>query len=172
MGVEDPAAVKKLLADRKEAERAQLTENERLKADLAESNAARDTAQGQFEEMRTRNRLAGEFAKQGITNFDYGYFLVNQKRASLGEDGELDEGKFLAELAADSTSRAALGIKDGAAPPAAAPPAAAPPANTSPTAPGATPTPPGATPPVPPKTAMDMSSDEWARRKSELGLPT
>jgi len=167
MGIDDPAEAKKLLDASKEAARAQLTENERLKADLATANAAKDAAEGAATAMRERTRLAGVFAQKGVKNFDYGYFLVSQKQASLAEGESLDAGEYLDTLAEDPASVAALGM--AAAPGA---PAAVPPANTSPTAPGATPTPPGANPPVPAKTSMDLSSEEWAAKKQELGLPT
>lgn len=174
MGIEDAAEVKKILDARKEAERAQLTENERLKADLDAANAKADAAEKDAADMRSRSHLAGVFAQKGVKNFDYGHFLVDQKRATLAEGEEFDEAAFIDELAKDPASVAALGMgAPAAAPPAAgATPPAAPPANTSPTAPAATPTPPGANPAVPAKTAMDLTPDEWAAKKQELGLPT
>jgi hypothetical protein len=172
MGIEDPDEVKRILKEHQEAERAQMSENERLKADLAAANEAKTAAEARAEDLRVRNHRAGVFAKKGITNYDYGHFLIDQELKKLGDGGELDEDAFLDKLIGDKASAAALGIAPPPAAPSAGdqPPAA--PADTSPTAPGATPTPPGANPSIPPKSAMDLSPEEWGRRKQELGLPT
>ena len=172
MGIDDPAEVKKILDARKEQERAQLTENERLKADLVTANAKTVAAETEAGKMRTRTHLAGVFAQKGVKNFDYGYFLISQKRESLAEGEEFDENSFLDELAKDPASVAALGMAAIAAAPAAPGAAPAAPANTSPTAPGATPTPAAANPAVPVKTVMDLTPDEWAAKKQEMGLAT
>ncbi len=177
MGITDPAQVKSILEEHtqlkqaaEEAERAKMSEIERLQADLSASKTRTEEIEVQYEEMRIRNHLAGVFAKKGVRNFDYGFFLINQKLEQMGDDDDavLDEDAFLDELAQDPSARAALGM-DPIAP---ATPEQLPtqPATTSPSAPRA-PTPASSTS-LPAKTAMEMTPEEWTQYKQRMGLST
>jgi hypothetical protein len=175
MGITDPAQVKSILEEHaslktaaEEAERAKMSEIERLQADLQTSKSRTEEIELQYEELRVRNHLSSVFAKKGIRNFDYGFFLINKKLDELGEDDELDEEAFLDELAQDPTARAALGMEPANGGSAPQPPTQ--PVTTSPQVPKA-PSPPNSSS-LPAKTAMDMSPDEWAQYKQRMGLST
>lgn len=179
LGVDDPAAIKSMLAEygtlknaAEEARRAQMTEVERLKTDLAAKEAQAAEAMSTAEEAKLRAHLYQVFARRGIRNFDYGFWLITSKLAGMPDDAEpLDEEAFLEASAADPATRAALGIASAEV---AAPPAAPPaypgvrPATTSPAT--AAPQPPAPNPAIPTKTAMDMTPAEWASFKQRLGL--
>ena len=172
LGVNDPAEVRAMLsefselkAQQAEAERAKMTEIERLQADLAEAREAADDAEAAFDQMEIKTHLAGVFAEHGIRNYDYAYFIVEQKLDSMDDDEVLDEVAFVEHLCNDPASRAALGF-DGGVPDAPTPTRAV---TTSPAMEHA-PAPPQTNGSLPAKTAMDMSPDEWAKHKSSLGL--
>ncbi len=172
MGVTDPSEVKSVLAEfaelkasQAEAERAKMTEIERLQSDLAQAREAAEDAEEAYDQMEIRTHLAGVFARHGIRNYDYAYFIVEQKLDSLDDGDELDEEAFVADLCNDPASKAALGLGEGAVEPSIAPR----PVTTSPDAPRP-PAPPQTNGAMPVKSAMDMGADEWAKHKSSLGL--
>lgn len=160
----DAAAAAEKAAE--EAKRAQMTEIERLRADQAKAQADAKEAMTRAEEAEMRAHLHRVFAEEGIRNFDYGFFAVTRKLATIPEDETLDERAYLRELAKDPTQAAALGI---APPPAQAAPSAQRPATSTPVA-GSAPLPPGAGAPAPAKTAFDMSPAEWAAYKARNGI--
>lgn len=178
LGITDPAEVKSILAEHaqlkeaaQEAERAKMGEIERLQADLQAAKEAREAAELQAEELRVKQHLTSVFARNGVTNHDYAMWRFQTKLAEMDEDEELDEDAFIAELAQDATTRAALGMKapegtpDGEAPPVAPPTR---PANTA--VPHEKPA--ASNGGLPSKTAMDMTPEEWVKHKQELGLST
>jgi len=181
LGVEDPSTLKATLAEyetfkkqAEEAKRAQMSEVERLRADLAAKDAAAAEAMSAAEEAQLRAHLYQVFARHGVKNFDYGFWLITNKLAGLPDDAEaLDEEAFLASAAQDPSMRAALGMEAPA--PAAAPVGAPPgvaglrPATTTP-ATSPAPTPPPVNPAIPVKTAMDMTPGEWAAYKQRMGI--
>ena len=174
IGITDPAEVKSILEEHaklkeaaEEQKRAQMSELERMQADLQAAKEAREQAELQYEDMRVRNHLASVFAKKGVRNFDYGFFLINKKLEGMGDEDVLDEEEFIDELAQDPSTRAALGI---AAPDDATPaPVAKQPATTTPQVPR--PPAPGANGSAA-KSAMDMSPEEWTAYKQRIGLST
>jgi hypothetical protein len=125
LGVKDPEelkaafdAAKAAQAAAEEAKRKEMSEIERLQADLAalkEANAseaqARATAEKQAEALRVQNHLQQLFAERGIKNTKYAMFLVEQEKSKLEGDNTLDEAKFLDDLAEDPSEAAALGLK-------------------------------------------------------------
>lgn len=128
-----------------EAERAKMTEIERLRADIAsrdkvisERDATIVEVMGAREQAELRAHLNEVFVEKSIRNAAYAFHLVTTKLASLKDDESLDERAFLDEMAKDPAQAAALGI---AAP---IPPEAKPGGVTT------SPRPPGAPPPPPP----------------------
>jgi hypothetical protein len=178
LGVEDPAAIKSALqeyetlkAAAEESRRAQMSEVERLRADLAAREAQAQEAMSVAEEAKLRAHLYQVFSKKGITNHDYGFWLITNKLASLPDDAEpLDEEVFLEEYAKDPAMRAALGMATPVQE-APAPQMGVRPATTSPVTSPA-PQPPGANPAIPAKSAMDMTGAEWVQYKQRMGLNT
>ena len=176
LGVDDPAAIKTMLAEygkmqaaAEEAKRQQMTEVDRLRADLATHQAKALEASSAAEEAKLRAHLYQVFSRKGVQNFDYGFWLVTNKLAGLADDAEpLDEEAFLDTMASDPATRAALGIAPA---PAAEPPAVFRPANTSPVQ-GRAPQAPPPNPAIPNKTAMDMSPAEWVAYKQQIGIAT
>lgn len=174
LGIDDPEQAKVRLdaaaaleKQAEEAKRAQMSEVERLRGDLAEKERAASGAMSRAEEAEMRAHLYRVFAEKGVRNFDYGYFAIERKLASMPDDETLDERAFLDELAKDPSQAVALGI---AAPPAAPAPARLAPVTSTPSSGGFPPTAPQPGAPGPTKTAFDMTPAEWSQYKARNGI--
>lgn len=170
LGIEDPQALKSILAEHEsfkkaaeEAKRAQMSEVERLKADLDAKERLAQEAMSAAEEARFDAHIYRMCVKKGIRNHEYAKWMIANELSRLPEDGQLDEEAYFETALSDATTRAALGVEP---PPAPAVPVAKPPLNTSPYQ-GAAPVPGGV---IPAKTVMDLSKDEWQNRKKALGV--
>ena len=109
---EELAALKKLREDQAAAEEAKKTEIQKAAEAKAKAEADAIAAMSKAEEASMKAHLYRVFAEQGVKNFDYAFYKVTSKLASLGENDELDEVKFLEELKANSVEAAALGFVD------------------------------------------------------------
>lgn len=158
------------LADLERAEeerrKAAMTEQERLQAELAEARRAADQAAAAAEQARVDLHLTKLFARHGVRNPDYATWRIMDRLNQLPDSEELDEEAFLKELLADQRERVALGV-DAAEPEPRR--VEVPPTTTAPA--GAAPKPPGPNPVQAPRSAYDLNSSEWSRRKAELGIP-
>ncbi len=170
-GIEDPTKLSDILAEHKnmrsaaeEAERAKLSEVERLNADLRSKDEALARLQAEAEERELRLRLHDVFGRKGVKNYEYGYFKVIQKANALTDaDEPLDLDTYVDSLMNDDTEKHALGVVNAAPPPQKlniAPPPTSPHNGGAPT-----PTPPGS--PAPSKTAFDYSHAEWEKIRRE-----
>lgn len=173
LGIDDPEQAKVRLdaaaaleKQAEEARRAQMSEVERLRTDLAEKERAATGAMSRAEEAEMKAHLYRVFAEKGIRNFDYGFFAITNKLASMPDEETLDERAFLDELAKDPSQAVALGI---AAPAPAAPPTRPAPVTSTPSG-GFPPTAPQPGAPAPAKTAFDMTPAEWTAFKSRNGI--
>lgn len=171
LGIDDPVATKAKLdqlatmeKQAEEAKRAQLSETERLRTDLSAKEAAATQAMSRAEQAELKSHLYKVFAETGVKNFDYAFYAVTNKLSAMGDDEELDERAFLAELAKDPSQAVALGIA-GAAPP---PSVTNVPVNTVPGT--QQPRAPQANAPSPPKDAFSLSPQEWQAKKAALGV--
>lgn len=172
---EELAARLKELDDLKKAEeerkKAAMTEADRIKAEAEEAKAAAARAQAEAAAARAELETERLARSNGVTQVDYMRFKLDSHIAKLGEEERktFDRDAYVKQLLQDARERVALGLD--------APAAAAPtqtvsqPASTGPKPPANTPNPPGAGTPAPQKSAMDMSSEEWAARKAQLGIP-
>lgn len=174
LGVDDPMAVKSALAELEslraakiESERAQMTELERYKTDLAAHQAELEKMRTEAEEARTHAKMHAAFGKVGVKNHDYAIWRCVSAANALAEDEQLDLDAYLSQLAADPREAIALGIASPEAPPA-PPPTINRPANTSPNTSAPQPPQANAAPPV--RTTMDMSPAEWAAYKQQIGV--
>lgn len=94
---------------KEEAERASLTEQERLKAD---AQAAEERAQKAIQErdaIAFESRISRICAELGVTNVEYAMWSIARAAEELDDDGKLDAKAHLQGLLKDSSSRAALG---------------------------------------------------------------
>lgn len=156
------AAADETLAKAKEAERAEMDEITRLKADLEAATAAKteheqaaSAAAEEAEALRTEAHLLRLFSEHGINNAEYGLFKVEQALSKLKDGEMLDEVEFITKLAGDASEKAALGM---------APPKVTggshndpPPVVDTGTAGGT-------------KNAMDMTDEQWAAFKRDNGM--
>lgn len=162
------ARVAELETREAEAKRAQMTELERLQSDLRAAQTAREAAEAAAEQARVDLHLTRVFAKHGVRNSDYATWRIMDKLGTLPETEELDEEAYLRELLSDPRERIALGVEGLPEAPAPRTVAVAP---TTTTPAGSAPKPPPPNPAVVPKSAYDLSPQEWARRKAEMGIP-
>ncbi len=155
--------LKELEAAQQERDRANMTELERLRTDLAAANARADEAAAERDEVRFRGHVAGIAAKMGIRNVDYAIFVAAGAAEALPDGQQLDVEQHFTGLLEQANYKGAFGIE--AAPvPVPVPVTSAP----APGAPPAAPPVPGAEPPK--KDAMSMSSEEFRTHKATLGL--
>lgn len=154
-----------------EAKRAQMTEIERLRADLGDRDRRLAEEMAAREQAQMNAHLNEVFAEKGIKNRDYARFQIVNKLASMNDDEVLDERAFLDALATDPQQAVALGL---AAPPSTEQPRV--PRLVGPTTspgvhPGVPPAPPagGGGPKVP--TAFDKSPEEFRREMQRRGVP-
>jgi hypothetical protein len=169
-GTDDEDVIKARWAKADELEKAEQaridaskTELQRKEDELRAEKKRADDAATALEQERLDRHIAEQCAKHGIKNTTYASFLILEGSKTLGQGEQLDVGEFLAKQLESDATKAALGL-------------AAPveqvrvPVSTSPEpgAAGGAPPPPGTPPPV--KTSMDMSPDEWQRKRQELGI--
>jgi len=158
------AQAKEAMQAQEEAKRQQMSELERLKADLAardarlaEAESQAKQAQLEAEGARIEAHIQRLCAERGIKNADYVFWKLEQAASALGDDDELDEVKFLDDLVKDEAQRAALGVSSAPQPR---------PADTSP--------PQGGPHPKPEDQgqfdALKLSDEEWRAHKAKLGL--
>lgn len=93
-----------------EAERARMSEVDRLKADNAKLEAEKAAAMSSAEEEKMRAHVLRVCAQKGITNPDYAFFAIASKLNGMKDTEELDESVFLDELMKDDKHKAALGM--------------------------------------------------------------
>lgn len=148
-----------------EAERKEMSELEKYKADLAAEQAKTTEAEAKAAASeqaavaaRRESHLRSLFAQRGIVNADYAFHLVNKACGELAEGAQLNEESFLDGLIADEAQKAALGVPS-------APPAEGLATTTPPVV--QTPPPPGA-PPTTDALAMDRAA--WEAHKKKHGI--
>lgn len=175
-GIESIDALKEQWAQKLEIERAEeerrkstLTAQQRLEEQLQQERSAREAAEAQAEQARVDLHLSRLFAKHGVSNADYATWRIMDRLNALDDGEELDEEAFLTGLLAHDHERVALGVAARQTAPA-EPARVQVPATTT-TPPGTSPKAPTAGVPLPPKSAYDLSPQEWGRRKAELGIP-
>ena len=176
LGYEDEAAAKaafseleKFRTSEAERKKAAMSEIERANAAHSEATARATKAEGEREEALLRAHLYRVCAMVGIPNIDYATWAVQTKLAAMGEtDEELDAEVYLRELLKDPAQSAALGrpVAPAAPPAPGAPRVALPTTSPQMPAPGAPPA--GNVPQA--KTAFEMTPEEWAAKKSALGI--
>lgn len=113
----DPAKIKLVIdaynksqADAAAAEEAKKSEIQKAAEAKAKSDAEKEAAMSAKEEAEMKAHLYKVCAQQGIKNIDYAVFKIQTKLASLGDNEELDEEKFIQDLKAKPEELAALGI--------------------------------------------------------------
>jgi hypothetical protein len=146
-----------------ERRKAQLTTEERLKAEKAEAERKALEAEDALAQERLERKIAQECATLGCKNVSYASFLILEKTRQLGDGEQIDIGQFLTESLVSEQHKAALGIATPVS-------RVADPANTVPIpqAPPPPPAPPGT--PAPIVDSMAMSPTEWAAKKAQLGI--
>lgn len=165
--LEEHAAAKKQAED---AERAKMSEIDRLRADLAARDSKLAEEQGARERAEMNAHLNEVFAEAGIKNRGYARHLIVEKLSSMGDDEVLDERVFLADLAKDPQQAIALGLAEAPKPAPVVPPRLVGP-NTSPGAPPVPPPPPAGGGGAPPPTAFDKSQEEFRKEMQRRGVP-
>lgn len=173
-GIEDPAAVRTQLAEytalkaaQEEERKKQMTEVDRMREERNTFEAGQNKAITRAEEAELRAHLYQVFAEKGIKNFDYAFWAVTNKLATLGDAEELDERLFLDEMLKDASHQAALGVAAAAAP--TVTPARVPVTNTDPSK-GPVAPPAGGTPPVPGDAFAKTRGDFAADLQNRLGF--
>jgi len=176
IGIESADALKAEWSKKSNLEQAEearrlsaMSEQQKLQEQLASERAAREAAESAAEQARVDLHLSRLYAKHGVLNADYATWRIMDRLNALPDGEELDEEQFLTGLLAHESERVALGAA-ARAPSAPEPQRVAVPANTT-TPPGQAPRAPSANAAPPPKSAYDLSGQEWSRRKSELGIP-
>jgi len=154
------AALEKSEEDRKLAE---MTEIDRLKAQLAQKDAAEVSARTALAAEQFTVKLERACASKGAKNTGYARFLVEQARAAAN-GADVDVDALLDAALKDDSSKAALGI-------ASAPPVVKTGATSTPTGNGgAAPTPPAPGSANGLKSVKDMTPDEYTVWKRSMGL--
>jgi hypothetical protein len=166
LGIEDPKAVATELEALRQAEKdrkaADMSEREKLEAAAAAEKARADTAEAALKTSRSRAELATLAASKGIRNVEY-------LRFKLDAEGDVeDRAVFIDKLLEKEMERVALGIP--APPPPADPEKPKTPATTTPSDGNAPQAPPAGKAPPEVQDAFQLSDDDWARRKAELGI--
>ncbi len=156
---------KKLKDEDEERRRQDLSEQEKLKEDLAKAEAAQLAAEEERDYASFQAHVGKLGAKLGIKNLEYAEHLVSVKADALPEGEQLDAEAYLTELTAEgSEHRAPLGV---AAP------------VVTETTPVTTTTDPNAPPPAAPAPgggtgdpadANSLDAEGWAKRKAALGI--
>ncbi len=115
--ITDPAKLKEIVdahakaeAEKAAAAEAQKSEIQKAMEAKAAAEAAQQAAMSQAEEASMKAHLYKVFAEAGVKNFDYAFYKVQSKLAALGDNEELDEVKFVADMMADKAQHAALGV--------------------------------------------------------------
>lgn len=93
-----------------EEKRKQMSELDRLRADVADRDKRLGEVMSENEEIKMRAHLTSVFVEKGVKNHSYAMWLVTSKLATLGDDEELDERSYLDEAMKDPAHQAALGI--------------------------------------------------------------
>lgn len=171
LGFESPEAAKaareKLAAmEKAEEERklAEMTEIDRLKAQLAAKEAAEAAAKAALAAEQFTAKLERSCFAKGAKNTAFARFLVEQAKANAG-GADIDVDAVLDAALKDESTKAALGIVT-------APPVVTVPPTTTPQNPqGVAPQPPPAGNPSPAKSVKEMSPDEWRAWKQAHGMP-
>lgn len=168
LGTDDDEEIKKLRANADKAEetrKAELTENERLKEELATERAAKTQRDAELADQRFSGDVARACAGLGLKNLDYAEFTVSKLRKA-GETLTPEQiSAGLAELMKTPATAAALGLDQ----PITQVPA---PATTGPADPAAQPPKPAGTPPPGDKQAKDMTVKEWNDHLAAIRGPT
>lgn len=157
------AKLTELETQEEERRKAQLTTEERLKAEKAEAEQKAREAVEALAQEKLERKIAQECASRGCKNTSYASYLIYEQTSKLADGDQLDIGTFLDATLKSEQHRTALGITapvSQVADPATtipAPVVGAPP-----------PPPPGATQPA--VDAMSMSDDEWRKHKQSLGI--
>lgn len=102
-----------------EAKRAEMSELEKFKTDLAAEQKKRTDLEASLAEQK-RQTEALEFnqhihklcRERGIQNVDFAMFKISQAVENLENDAELNEIEFLDNLAKDEAQKAALGLSE------------------------------------------------------------
>lgn len=101
-GTRDPGQLKQMLADGKaaaekveEARQAQLSENEKLKEEVASFKAQAQEAQEAAELTTYEKMVAAECSALGIKDMGYALYRLEQHAGTLGDADEMDLAEFL-----------------------------------------------------------------------------
>lgn len=117
LGVEDPDALKALMAEhaklKQEAEAKRLQEM----SDLEREREARAKTEAELAQLRAAQENAALeaslfklFAEEGVKNFDYATFAVTNAMAKVSDKSKFDPREVITRLKADPAGAAALGI--------------------------------------------------------------
>jgi hypothetical protein len=157
MGIEDPEAVKTILAehasmkaDAEKKRQESMSELEREKEARAKAERERDAANAAAASAQNNATLGTICAEEGIRNVDYARFVVDQARAKAPDPAKFDPREVLTKLKADASGAAALGIAS-----------AVPGVPATTTTPGKDQPPPAGNPPPSVKPVKDMSPQEF-----------
>lgn len=172
LGVKDEAEAAALLARAKELEAAelkrkqeQMSETERLTSEKTQAEQRAAQLAEQLEAERLNRHIASECARRGIASVDYATFLIDRESARLPDGQQLDVAEFLDKQLQDAKVKVALGIPEAPVTQVPDPP------TTVPTGGNPSPPPPPAGGTGPTQTnAFQLSSEDWSKRKQELGL--
>ena len=179
LGIEDISQLKEQMAEaakireqQEEQRKAEMSEIERLREEktLLEQRAQEQEARA--DEIAFDAHIAKLCISRGIKDAEYAKYRIMQRVESLGEDEELDEAAFLDELMANPQTKAALGIEEAPVPPRQvdAKPSTTTSNGAKPGTPGGPPAAPSANPADPPKSAMEMSKEEFRQRLASMGV--
>lgn len=172
-GTDDPAEVrsrlerlKKLEDEEAERQRAQLSDQQRLQADLDAEKAKRAAAEAERDQVKFESIVARSCAGHGIKNVAYAQFTVAQAAEALPDGQQIDVDKYLQELLSKQEYRGAFGIAAAVTETQPAPVTTSPNPGTPPPPP---PAPGGGT--APGVDAMTMKPEDFRAHLAKLGVP-
>ncbi len=102
------------LATAAQAEEAKKSEIQKAIEAKTVADLATQQAMSAKEEAEMKAHLYRTFAEQGVKNFDYAFYKVQQELAKLPDGQELDEVEYVKTMMADASQAAALGIATAA----------------------------------------------------------
>ena len=116
-GVDSPDQLKSQLqeleqfkAEQAERERAAMSEQEKLQADLKAAQAEKQALQEERDQIKFESHVNGVCAELGVTNIDYAMYELAKAAESAPEGQQIDAKEHLNALLENQASRAALGL--------------------------------------------------------------
>lgn len=117
LGIEDPDAVKTILAEhqalkaeseKRRQESLSELEREREARTKAETELAAERAKA--ENAQSQAQMFKLFAEHGVKNYDFAMFAIQRARATSADPAKFDASAFLTAMKADPSNAAALGL--------------------------------------------------------------